>query len=89
MRTILLTISLIAVAAAWLCERARPSLLCGFDCRDACWWAAEAHSYADLRRCSRCRRLSVRPAACTQSVARRSYHVANVGIDATSAWGLS
>ena len=49
--------------AARLCERARPSILCGFDCRDACSWAAKAHSYANLRRCSRCRRLSVRPAA--------------------------
>ena len=41
-------------------ERGR---LCGFDCRDACYRAAKAHSYANLRRFSRCRRLSVRPAA--------------------------
>ena len=35
--------------AARLCERARPSILCGFDCRDACSWAAKAHSYAKLK----------------------------------------
>ena len=49
-----LTLAAISTSAA--------SILGGFDCRDACCWAAEAHSYANLRRCSRCRRLSVRPA---------------------------
>ena len=62
-RAAIVTGHLSGAYAAWLCERAWPSLLCGFDCRDACSWAAEAHSYADLRRCSRCWRLSVRPAA--------------------------
>jgi hypothetical protein len=38
-------------------------VLCGFDCSDARSAAACAHSYANLRSCSRCLRLSVRPAA--------------------------
>jgi putative ABC transport system substrate-binding protein len=38
-------------------------VLCGFDCSDARSSAACAHSYANLRNCSRCLGLSVRRAA--------------------------